>query len=230
MSLFRNKTIGTIGYMGGILSVPEPFCWSWTQMIQYNKEYLATPGQDVFYTRATISFHVAARNYLVDNMMGDWLLMLDTDHVFEPDIAVRMLHMMNKHDVDVLTGLYQFRNAPHSPVLFTISDDGKTLSAIGDWDPGVELLQVGSAGGGCLMVRRKVYDRIRDELKCGPFDISYPFSEDHSFFFRLNTLGIKAYCALNIKANHLGYKEIGLDDYDKSILAMSERSMVEGRV
>jgi len=227
--LLMNKCLGTIAYMGGVMSVPERFAWSWTQMILYNKDYLVEPGEDVFYTRAVVSYHSAARNSLVEQIRGDWLLMLDTDHGFEPDIAVRLLHLADKHEVDVVTGFYQFKGPPHSPVIFALDEAGEKITAIGDWQPGLELLQVGSAGAGCLLVRRSVYERIERELSCKPFDVTPPYGEDHSFFLRLAKLGIKAYCAVNVKAYHLEVREIDLDDYDRSDVKFSDRMLVEGR-
>lgn len=228
--LLGSKYIGTIAYMGGVMTVPERFCWSWSQMVQFNRDYLCDPGEDVLYVRSTISYHSAARNFLVDRMRGDWLLMLDTDHSFEPDLAVRMVNLMEKHQVDVLTGFYQFKGPPYSPVLFLTNEKGDGFNALGDWDPSVEILEVGSAGAGCLMVRRKVFERIKSELRCGPFDVTHPFSEDHSFFARLRELGIKAYCALNVRSCHLDFREVDLRDYDRDSLTFSQKTQVEGRI
>jgi len=220
------RIIGTISYMGGVGYLPELFCWSWGQMIQWNTEYLCQPGEIIHYDRATVSFHSYARNTVVEKMRGDWLLMLDTDHSFEPDICGRMLNLMEKAEIDVLTGLYQYKGQPHSPVLYR--EHGEGYFAIGGWDKDVRAFQVDSAGAGCLFVRKVVYDRIRAELQESPFDITFPFSEDHSFFRRLKRLGIKSYCAPDIQYHHLAMKEITMDDYHEDEVVMSERYEVEG--
>ena len=106
--LLSKKTIGTVAYLGGVPAVYEKFCWSWSQMIQYNTEYVCPAGTIIHYDRAQMSYHVYARNSLVDKMQGDWILMFDTDHSFEPDIVSRMLFQMNKHNIDVLVGLYMY--------------------------------------------------------------------------------------------------------------------------
>ena len=87
----REKTIGTVGYMGGIMAIPEPFMWSWSQMVQFNSEVLP----QIHYTRARMSLHSAARNELYAQMQGDWLLQLDTDLVFDPDFVARMVRMFD---------------------------------------------------------------------------------------------------------------------------------------
>jgi len=222
------KPIGTIGYMGGLMSVPEAFMWSYGQMIQYNSDYLVEPNECIYYTRSSISFHSAARNSLVDSMKGDWLLMLDTDHVFDPDIAARLLNVMNINNIDVITALYQYRTHPHSPVIYQWTDKG--LEAIGDWDrlDGPYLIPIGSSGAGCLMIKRTVFEKIKKELKEGPFDIVHPYGEDHSFFKRLKTLGIKAYCAPHIESHHIQIKQLSIDnDYDKNKAVLSPKLRID---
>lgn len=222
--LLGKKILGTVAYMGGVDHLPEQFSWSWGQMIQYNTEYFCDKGEIVHYDHATVSFHSFARNCLVDRMMGDWLLMLDTDHAFEPDLCARMLWHMDQAEVDVLTGLYLYNSEPYYPKLYTKEEGGY----IGGWDKDAVLFQVDSAGAGCLMVRRMVYDRIRDELEESPFDIIPPFSEDLSFFERLSTLEIKAYCAPNIESYHLQTREVGLVEYQHQDVPLSSRYEVQG--
>jgi len=223
-----NKPIGTAAYLGGVFAVPEVFCWSWGQMVQYNAEYLCEPGQFVHYERAKASYHTFARNTLVDLIKGDWLLMLDTDHQFEPDIVARMLSLLDNLKIDVLTGLYCYKSPPYAPVLYQSNTKLDCFEPIVDWDQQVKCFEIASAGAGCLMVRKSVFDRIKDELHESPFDVSHPFSEDHSFFRRLQKLGIKAYCAPNIESHHLQIKPISYSEMDKASLNISKRQEVGG--
>jgi hypothetical protein len=223
-----NKAIGTVAYLGGLMSLPEKFCWSWGQMIQYNTEYLCNPGSYVHYDRATASFHSFARNELAKNFLGDWLLMFDTDHSFEPDIVARMLHRMNTCDLQVLVGVYVYKNPPYSPVLYQYNDKDEIMP-LAKWDESVDVFQIGSSGGGCLMVKREVFNRIERELKCMPFDIEHPYGEDHSFFRRLKKLGIEAFCCPKIEAKHLAIKELSWqDDFDKEFFDVAEGPTVKG--
>src|SRR5882672_263436 len=193
--LSQRKCLGTVGYLGGLPSLIEDFAWSFIQLIQWNSEYICGPGEYIHYDRATKSEHAQARNYLVQHMRGDWLFQLDTDHVFEPDLLGRMLKVMDSYNLDVLTGLYLFREPPHSPVLFRWDAENARFPPIGSWDKDAELLEIGSAGAGCLLVKRAVFERIVAELKEWPFDVRPPHIEDHSFYLRLIELGVKAYCA-----------------------------------
>lgn len=220
--LLGKKPLGTIAYLGGVMALPEPFVWSWTQMMQYNAEFVTQTNEYIHYDRATVSYHSFARNTLVEKMRGEWLLMLDVDHKFDPDLVARMILMMDKHKIDVLSGIYQFKSPPHMPVMYLYNEETKGNGLMGKWDNNVDLFEIGSSGAGCLMVRRSVFEKIKMKLKENPFDISEPYSEDHSFFHRLRKLKIKAYCSPKIFCNHLVIKEITINDYDTSGLVFSK--------
>lgn len=226
--IYTRRTIGTIAYMGGIQAVLERFCWAWGQLVQYNTEYLCKPGEIVHYAKATVSFHSFARNSLVEQIQGEWLLMLDCDHAFEPDLAVRMINAMQKYNVDVLGAVYCHRAPPNSPVIYQWNTDRSGLEPIGDWDKTAAAFEVGSMGAGALLVNKAVFARIKDELRENPFDIIHPFGEDHSFFKRLDTLGIKAYAVPGIESPHLDIKALALDDFDHTALPIHSRLDVAG--
>lgn len=200
--LLAKRPIGTIGIMGGLLSVPTDFCMSLARMVQYNTEYLCQSGEYIHLDVAGTSYHAWARNGLADRMLGEFLLMLDTDQIFEPDLLCRLLSLMNQSDIDVLTGIYRYKVPPYYPVIYHW-DQKIGYRIISSWDKDAELFEVGCAGAGCLLVRGKVFERIRKELCEAPFDPIVPYSEDFSFFRRLRSLAIKAWCAPAIQTGHL---------------------------
>lgn len=226
--LLGRKAIGTVAYMGGLPALLERFCWSWGQMVQYNQELVCEGTDYVHYMRTTISDHAPARNNLVAKFLGDWLVLFDTDHEFDPDIVARLLNLADAYEVDVLSGVYQMKTSPHVPVLFQwvkISEEGEELGLqpMVKWDKRATLVQIGSAGAGCLFIRRKVFDQIATEWPDeGPFDKIHPFSEDHSFFIRCKKLGIKAYAAMHVHCNHLRVFPVTLDDLHHDELQVSE--------
>ena len=214
--------------MGGIPNLPEPFVWCWTQMIQFNAEYLCGPGEYVHYDKSSVSFHSMARNQIAAQMHGQWLLMLDTDMTFEPDICARLLTHIENDGADIVTGVYPFKGSIHSPVIYTANDKGD-LQPIGDWDrPDADryLLPIDSAGGGCLMVTRSVFEKIKEQEKQEPFAIEPPFGEDHSFFRRAKRCGYKAFANPNIQCGHLAWKAWSMDDYKPEPEQLSERKAV----
>lgn len=217
-----------MAYLGGIFAIHEPFVHSWGNLIQYNNEYVIEPGQMIHYDRSTISYHAFARNSLVERMFGDFILFLDQDHQYEPDLLARMLHRLEKYKIDVLTGLYLYRQKPHAPLLYKWNGTNG-YEIIGKWDQSLKIFEVQSSGGGCLLVRKSVFDRIKNELGEQPFDIEHPYSEDHSFFNRLRKLGIKAYCDPRIECHHLMVKPLKFgEDYKPEDQQFAEPYSIEG--
>jgi len=213
--LIGKKTIGTIARMSGGLMEPAPFLKSWQEMIQYNYEYLVTPLTKIDYIEATVSYHSLARDGLIDNMRGDWILMLDTDIAFDPDIAARMVHKMDLHKIDVLCGIYPLKGKPYPPVLYGYNPKTKHRFILGDWQDDVDVIQCDGAGAGCLMIRKNVVDKIKATGE-SLFSIREPWSEDNSFFLRCREQKIKVYFSPTVQVRHLVYNELSLDkDYPK---------------
>ncbi len=227
--LIGRNTIGTCAFMGGVMSIPTPFITAWQKMIEYNDEYLIKSTERIFYTSASVSYHSFARNSLVDQMMGDFLLQLDTDIIFEPDVLARMLLYMDRYDLDVMIAPYVYKSEPHPPVMYGFDPKKKDKFIIGDWDKDADLMQIRGAGAGCLLTRRKVFDAIRMKLNQSPFDIYYskktgPLSEDHSFFERCWKLKIPVYASPKIAVQHLTYKSLDINkDYDKKSVLISKK-------
>jgi GT2 family glycosyltransferase len=219
------RPIGTIGIMGGVMSVPMDFAWSLAQMVQYNTESMVRPDEYVHLIKADTSYHAAARNRMSYMFEGDWLLMLDTDHSFDPDLCSRMVGLIKKWDVDVLTAVYRYKVHPYLPNLFRWNEETQGYVTIAQLDWNTPLTQVDCFGGGCSLVRRSVFEAIR---KTGeePFEImpspdgKRMYSEDFSFCTRLRKLGIKAYVSPFIESAHLRIHPVTHKDFDPSSVPM----------
>lgn len=230
--LIGKRTVGTIARMSGGLTEPAPFIKSWQEMIQYNYEYLINPYEEqINYIEATVSYHSFARDGLIDQMKGDWILMLDTDIAFDPDIAARMLNKMDTHGIDVLIGIYPYKGEPHVPVLYGYNPKTKNRFVLGDWSEEADVQECDGAGAGCLMIRKTVVDKIKKKTKTSLFAIKEPFSEDNSFFLRCREAGVKVYFSNSIQVRHLIYRELSIDkDYpkDKRAAITKRESDVDG--
>jgi len=213
--IIRSKCIGSIGEMSGVPMVFTRYHRSFSKMLIFNQQYLLRPGEYIHLVDTDNTFHATARNQLAKDMLGDWLLMLDSDHDFEPDLLLRMLDILNRGNLDVLSGFYVHRRPPYTPVMFDFKGDEP--KQVIDWNRSVKLFSVPCAGGGCLLVRRWVFERIRKELKCEPFDLIGPLGEDFSFFKRLEMLKIPAYMATDIESRHLEIRPVGLAEYDAMV-------------
>lgn len=225
--IYGRKPIGTIGFIGKESS-PIEFTRSWGHLIQFCYEYVVPPCYHLHVDDSVVSGQVGARNELVKKMQGDWLLQLDIDECFDPDLVMRMLQLFEGNKLDVLTGIYHFKSPPHNPVLFQYVDG--QYRAVTDWArrDEVRLLPIGAAGGGCLLVRRSVFDRIRAAQKAMPFDMMPPYTtDDFNFFERCRLLGIQCWCAPQIEALHLQSRGYGSKDYDPAPYEPTSRRMCE---
>ena len=226
--LLANRCVGTCARMGGCPAYLGEFFDSFVDLVQWNAMYLCGPGEYVHYPRPPgVSIHDLARNAVVESARGDWVLMLDSDHAFDPDLCARLLNVSDATGADVVTGLYQYRRPPHSPVLFRYKE-GRGMLPLGDWDRSVGAIEVDSAGAGCLFVRRRVYDRIDRELGEKPFDRVGGYGEDHSFFLRLHRLGIPAVCATRVECHHLQVRPLSLDHYDRDAVETAPAETARG--
>ncbi len=224
------QPLGTVAYIAQPM-VLEPFLWSFAQLLCASHEYACPPGFYIHPEHATGSGQIIARNELVKKMQGGWLLQIDSDHTFDPDLLLRMLTLFDGNNLDVLVGLYHMKEPPHNPVLYQY-ENGEYKGVL-NWGSrkDVKLLPIDAAGAGCLLVRRSVFDRIREEFKCDPFDPMPPFKwDDFNFFERCRRLGIKCWCAPQIEAEHLAVRGYGSKDYDPRLFEPASTTMKEVRI
>ena len=115
------QPIGTVAYIANS-RVPEAFAWSFTQLLCCCYEYACPPGTYIHPDHSIGSGQILARNELVKKMQGDWLLQIDSDHTFDPDLLLRMLQLFEGNKLDVLCGIYHMKEPPHNPVLYQYQD------------------------------------------------------------------------------------------------------------
>lgn len=206
MSKFNyTKALGTVGRMYSE-TPPDRFVDSLSQLLVYSNHALCEPNQFIHYNWATISWHELGREQLVSESLGDWLLMLDTDHIFSPDLLERLLFLRSKYNTRVISGLYGAKQFPHFPVANTWTEDGNIIP-LRDIDFSKEVQEIGPVGGGVLLIDRSVLFEINDKLQEPPFKNIAGLSEDYSFCARCRRLGIPVYLAPNIESHHLMPRE-----------------------
>lgn len=181
------------------------------------------------YTEAKVSYHEIGRKQIVETFLGDWVLMLDTDHAFAPDLLIRMLALKEKYKCRVLSAIYQYKYPPHGPVANIWTEDGK-LSPLVDWDRGGEIVEVGTVGAGCLLVDRSVFDEIKRKLKEDPFQIRLGLSEDYSFCQRCKELEIPVNLALKIECHHVIRTNLSILDYQPPRAGLKTVELTNGTI
>lgn len=212
------EAVGTVGRMW-CDTANSKFMDSLVEMLIYEQSKLP-PGKYIHYDKALVSWHELGRNQLVEKALGQWLLMLDTDHTFAPDLLERLLKVKKKYNAQVISGIYQYKFPPHAPVMNMWRElpaaqgtvTAQTLPII-EYDRHAEAFMVGSCGAGCLLIDKAVFRRIENELHENPFAIYPGLSEDYSFAFRCKKLGIPIYVAPQIECHHLVTTVLSTLDY-----------------
>jgi hypothetical protein len=206
--IISRKAVGTCAYICGSPFIHEDFSWSWSEFRQFNADWFRSGPAYVHYDRELSSDASVGRNEIVRRLLGDWLFFTDVDHLVSPDLLIRMLDRMIKHEAKVVVGLYQARGAPHHPILYRWT--GKEFSQLSAIPGGVGAID--AAGCGCMLIKREVLLRIRDELHEEPFTRCEGLGEDFSFFRRLMRLEIPVLCDPRLIHPHLRIKAVMPED------------------
>jgi hypothetical protein len=208
------KCVGTVGRMWAD-NVSTKFMDSLTQLAIYEQSKLKK-GEYINYTKATVSWHELGRNQLVQSMVGKWLLMLDTDHVFAPDLLERLQRIAKKYNAPVVSAIYQYKFPPHTPVINMWEDkEGGSVGVkpILDWDRSIDVLRVGCCGAGAMLIQRPALEHIIRTFNEDPFKIVPGLSEDYSFCYRCKKLDIPVLVATQVEAHHLIPNVLSINDY-----------------
>lgn len=197
------KAVGSVARMWADVTYSN-FTDSLAEMLLFSQKTLCGPDEYIHYLKGTYSWHAGCRNELVENAEGEWLFQTDTDHVFAPDVLTRLLRIMNREKVNIVSGIYQYKaqGSGHGPVAGLWTPDGR-LQPLGDWDRSADAIDVGAVGGGCLLVRTELFKRMRAAFKCEPFDQIGGISEDFSFCRRAVQMGERVVLCPQIESHHV---------------------------
>jgi glycosyltransferase involved in cell wall biosynthesis len=141
------------------------------------------------------------RNAIAESFTGDWLAMIDDDHVYLPDMLQRLLRHLDNPKVDIVTPLIVRRTLPHQNVLVSASADPAKPHetrqiVLNHTDQG--LREVEAAGTGVMLLRRRVFDRVgRPWFEWGRT------SEDFALCLKARAAGCGIYCDLDTRVGHL---------------------------
>lgn len=142
-----------------------------------------------------------ARNAIVESFRGDWLAMIDDDHVYPPDMLMRLFRHLSNPRVDILTPLVVRRTMPHQNVLVTASENPEKPHetrqvVLKPGDSG--LLEVEAAGAGIMLIRRRVFEKLtRPWFEWGRT------SEDFALCLKAKAAGCRIYCDLDNRVGHI---------------------------
>jgi glycosyltransferase involved in cell wall biosynthesis len=143
----------------------------------------------------------------------DYVLFLDDDMVFEPDLLINLI----KCDKDIVGGLTFMRREPHEPSVYMISSDRRTYVPIYLWKP-KEIIECDAIGMAATLVKGSVFDKMKKISLVykdiwGFFDNENFTGEDLRFCQKSRELGYKIYCDTSQLVGHITDKIIGYGDY-----------------
>lgn len=176
------------------------------------------------------------RNSLVRRFLeygkADWMLMLDTDMTFQPDLVEKLLEFADPEKAPIVGGLcFGFDDKGEiQPTLFGLVGDEANPQVIRyhEWPP-ESMFQVAATGAACLLIHKSVFERIRDVKlpsrngKTG-FNDAFPWfqetehdggpvSEDITFCWRAYQADIPVFVNTGVQLGHIKDRELTMDAY-----------------
>jgi GT2 family glycosyltransferase len=141
------------------------------------------------------------RNRLVQSFLkteADWLLQLDSDLSFTPDILDTLLSNMELGSLVISGWYFLWRKRENrwvkEPSVFDFN--GEKFVNVKSVPMG--FCEVQGTGAGCLLVHRSIYEKIGE----GWFSEIKPFKEDFSFCLRLMEAGVPIIVDSRVKMTH----------------------------
>lgn len=187
--------------------VPAQFMQSLATLRKVGECTVATQIGSLIYT---------SRNNLAQKaimMEADYVLWLDSDMVFTPDLLERMLERLQNDKLDFLTGLYFRRVRPFTPVLF---DRLEMVGNVCNWSEFKEIpeepFEVGGCGFGCVLMDTGVFLDVQSRFG-NMFAPIGNTGEDLAFCWRARECGYKIICDPAITCGHVSHIVINQEFY-----------------
>ena len=147
------------------------------------------------------------------------VLLCDLDMMLPPETLERLWDTGK----DVVSGLYYRRQIPAAPVAFKAGDVWP-LEPLFD-TPDTGLIEIGATGFGCLLVRRRVLDKMRELLRPGePYISNRDLVEatgdygtvggDLRFCYRCWKIGTPVYMLCDLLCGHLALFPVGRELFE----------------
>jgi len=142
------------------------------------------------------------------NCLCSHVFFVDHDMVFKPHVLAKLL----SYDKDIVGAMYNYRYLPREPMLKYLKEDG-------DWTAKLEesvikkipdeLFKVGATGGGMLLVKMSVFDKLKRPYFPMEQDGegNRVVTEDSAFYLKAQKLGIKVWVDPTLDILHEGFYE-----------------------
>lgn len=157
------------------------------------------------------------------------IFFVDDDMVLQPDTLLKL----EKHDVDIVTGLYLLRGFPHYPAIFDEAfESGACKFAFLQKQEG--LIEVVNAGLGCVLISVEVFKRLEEPwVRLGEIEKD-GWCDDVGFFNRCRQAGFRLYCDTSATVGHMSgvtiWPEQHPDPTDGGKIWMTNYKHINGNV
>ncbi len=164
----------------------------WIRLLELHRPVNTMPGW------ALTSDRILGRNNIVKQALdagAEWLLFLDDDQIFGPDLLNRLL----SHNKPVVGALYVQRHVPFAPVAYSDKVEDQYFPVNLHNHGGDDLIEVAAVGTGGLLIRSEVLREMEP-----PWFEHGRASEDLIFCDKVYELGLgPVYCDLGARMGHI---------------------------
>lgn len=186
--------------------VPAQFCQSLANLKKVGECEINFKISSLIYT----SRDALAKEAIASK--AKYILWLDSDIVFPPDLMIRMINTIEEDTI--LTGVYYRRGKPFTPVLFEdleLTEEGWKWSDL----PYMRNhpFEVGGCGFGCVLMPTEAVIGVSLNFK-QLFNPISGIGEDLSFCWRARQSGYRIICDPDIQVGHVGHLVINEDFYN----------------
>lgn len=186
--------------------VPAQFCQSLAMLKKVGECAVSFQVGSLIYT----SRDALAKRAI--SMDASYVLWLDSDMVFEPDLLIRMVDRAAENTI--ITGLYFRRSAPFTPVLFDkleMTDKGCEWTEFKELP--AEPFEVGGCGFGCVLSPVDAFMAVTLNFR-EMFNPMKGVGEDLAFCWRARQSGYKIICDPSIECGHVGHTVINREFFE----------------
>lgn len=165
---------------------------------------------------------VAARNKVARTFLAspaEWLWMIDDDMTFAPDIVERLVAAAHPKRRPIVGGLCfsVSRDGIVAPTLYRLDEKSGVLDRARHLPDTPELVPVDATGAACLLVHRRVFEKLDDASPSPWFDemdlCGDRLGEDLTFCLRARLAGFPIYVHTGIEAGHVKPHSFGSADW-----------------
>lgn len=190
------------------ISVPA-VDWMWTKAAQALIGVVLNSKSRLHLAMRTSGTTIARkRNDCVAHFLStdnEWLFFLDSDMVPPADVVPRLI----AHDKDIVAGLAFARVHPYPPAAGYLVDD--KFSFLSDLDATQPLREVDWVGAACLLIRRRVLEKLATPGELWFEANAEDSGEDNAFCKKAKAAGFTVWVDTSCSVGHLGVTSIDVN-------------------